>query len=214
MSLHPEVTTTSPLGTVRVWATSATHIGAEVVDGTTVFGVAYRARLDLHYRAGAWQRGYLNDRGEVSWESQHHALYMARRDDWNAKRQAFRPAPSAAARAKLLEAFEPWLVAFADSDIGRQLIRDGAAVDIEQKRARIVAKRAELAGELAEVNRQAAEVGIAAAGVEFEPSGVRTYVNAAGTVGVTIDSDGSVSVATRETPAGAWSAPIDCEPVR
>lgn len=133
MSYHPERDDVeSPLGPMRVWTTSGTHIGAS---GTvTVNRVECRVRLDLQLRDGEWQRGYLGNDGRVNWSSVHGALMVDRVDSWRNGRYDSSVSPSA--RKKVEEALVSWLAEYAVGD-GADLVAAGErkAADAEYEAA-------------------------------------------------------------------------------
>jgi hypothetical protein len=129
----------TPLGVAEeIWATSDTHIGMR---GTfTINRVAYRVRLDLHYRDGAWQRGDKDDFSAV-W----HALMIDR--EWSYPGGKARPETSSSARTKAQDALVPWLAAYAAGD-GTELVRTAG---IDAHAAKIASKEEQIAKLIAEV---------------------------------------------------------------
>ena len=157
MSLHPEITDPeelelpvqlAPYADVRVWATSATHVGlsAEV----TVNRVRHNVRLDIHWRADEWQLGH-----DESNSALYNALILSRVDRWDGSRE--KPT-STAARAKVLDTLTPWLIEVAESTEGHDLLVEAERVALDLELDKITREGQELAERVLELAERVDEL--------------------------------------------------------
>ncbi len=134
MNVHfPETTLETPFGPVRVWATSADHLGASTggqdePHAITVNGVGYSLRVDLHPDAILEQRrpGGYRPASTNGWGIESGSIIL-RRDDFGG--------PTTSALVKVREVLVPFLARWAtETPEGQELLAEAARHPRRQQR--------------------------------------------------------------------------------